>query len=390
MVRFGDRKAYQMQYVDPLTGKKKTRTTGTNNKREAERKAVEWETELLAGTYREPSKVTWGEFRSQYEKLQLPSLADRTTDKVLSVFNSIEKVLRVTEATKLRDIDAKLLTTYAAELRLKERSEQTIACHLAHFQSSLRWAEQNGLIAQAPKFPKLKRVKGGKVMKGRPITTEEFERMLAKVAAVQGDELAACWQFYLRGLWWSGLRLEESLELYWDRQDRLCVDLSGGRPMLWIPAECEKGNQDRMLPMAPEFAEFLLATPEQDRRGRVFRPLNKWGTVACITNVSKTISAIGKAAGVKVNTSGKLKFASAHDLRRSFGERWSVRVMPAVLQQLMRHESIDTTMRFYVGRNAQTAADQLWAAYERVQNRPGNGSGNTEPDFVENRRENAV
>ena len=78
-------------------------------------------------------------------------------------------------------------------------------------------------------------------------------------------------------------------------------------------------------------------------------------------------------AGVKVHESdtAKVKYASAHDLRRSFGERWAMRVMPHVLQQLMRHESIETTMKFYVGRNAETTADALWAAVA------GNTLGNT-------------
>lgn len=40
------------------------------------------------------------------------------------------------------------------------------------------------------------------------------------------------------------------------------------------------------------------------------------------------------------------KYASAHDFRRSFGERWAKVVMPAVLQQMMRHKSILTTMRY--------------------------------------------
>jgi hypothetical protein len=63
-----------------------------------------------------------------------------------------------------------------------------------------------------------------------------------------------------------------------------------------------------------------------------------------------------------VNTdprTGKVKFASAHDLRRSFGERWASRVRPQVLMELMRDESIDTTLRFFVGRNAQATADVL-------------------------------
>lgn len=65
------------------------------------------------------------------------------------------------------------------------------------------------------------------------------------------------------------------------------------------------------------------------------------------------------------------KYASAHDLRRAFGSRWSLRVMPQVLMELMRHESIETTMRYYVGQNAQRTADAAWAAFEQ-----GNISGN--------------
>lgn len=59
-----------------------------------------------------------------------------------------------------------------------------------------------------------------------------------------------------------------------------------------------------------------------------------------------------------------MKCASAHDLRRSFGERWASRVMPQVLMVLMRDESIETTMRYYVGRNAQTTAEVLWQAHQ--------------------------
>jgi len=33
----------------------------------------------------------------------------------------------------------------------------------------------------------------------------------------------------------------------------------------------------------------------------------------------------------------------------------------------MRHESIETTMRYYVSRDANTTADAVWKAYERSQ-----------------------
>ena len=45
--------------------------------------------------------------------------------------------------------------------------------------------------------------------------------------------------------------------------------------------------------------------------------------------------------------------------------------MPTVLQQLMRHESIDTTLKYYVGRNAQRTTKILREAYDASLNTSG-------------------
>jgi integrase len=132
-----------------------------------------------------------------------------------------------------------------------------------------------------------------------------------------------------------------------------------------------------MLPITPDFAAFLLETPEGERKGRVFKLPGRERTRSSVSHV---LADIGVKAGVKVDERTKkgkavIKCASAHDLRRSFGERWAARVMPNVLQELMRHESISTTMKFYVGRNAERTADAVWAA--RDQN--GNTFGNSQP-----------
>jgi integrase len=87
-------------------------------------------------------------------------------------------------------------------------------------------------------------------------------------------------EIYLRGLWDSGLRLSESLTLRWDHApDAIVVDLTGRRPILRIPAELEKGNQDRLLPITPEFASLLTGIPECERRGSVFNLLDVDGTL---------------------------------------------------------------------------------------------------------------
>ena len=145
-------------------------------------------------------------------------------------------------------------------------------------------------------MPKVQRAKQTRVMKGRPITTEEFERMLAKVPAVVGDRAAESWRHLLEGLWWSGLRLGESLAVRWDYGSELYIDTSGDHPALRIFAEGEKGHKDRLCPLVPEFCEFLEQTPEEYRTGYVFNPVpqRKRNDRMSEQQAIRTISEIGK------------------------------------------------------------------------------------------------
>src|SRR3954471_772624 len=47
--------------------------------------------------------------------------------------------------------------------------------------------------------------------------------------------------------------------------------------------------------------------------------------------------------------------------------RWASRLKPATLQLLMRHRSIETTMKYYVDQDADEVADELWATHEAAQ-----------------------
>ena len=109
--------------------------------------------------------------------------------------------------------------------------------------------------------------------------------------------------------------------------------------------------------------EFLQKTPEEAREGRVSRiTALTTGKFMSPKRVSRVVSSIGEKAGVVVNKAER-KFASAHDLRRSFGTRWAARVKPATLQLLMRHRSIQTTLKYYVEQDADEVADELWNSY---------------------------
>lgn len=367
VVKYKDRDNYSMKYTDPLTGQNVRRSTGTSKLKAAEKAAAVWEAELREGRYQKPSKMGWEEFRHKFNEFYLPGVKVETAAAYDSTLNVFERTCR---PQRLAQVTTARLTEFVRLLRADGLANATIARHLRTLKVAMRWAKRQGYLVKLPDF---KMPKGAKGMKGRPIAGEEFDRMLSSVPkaikarpSTDGRQDVEQWRFYLRGLWWSGLRLTESMSLRWDdAPGALVADFSGRRPMLRIPAETEKGNKHRLLPMAPEFAEMLLSVPEAHRRGVVFDVPESCPRTT--HSVCRRLVATGKAANVVVKQrqkKGKLvnEYASAHDLRRSFGFRWSRLVMPTILRELMRHESIETTMTYYVGQNAEATADALYEA----------------------------
>lgn len=349
------RKFLQLQWIDPLTGKRRTKSSGTTRRREAERAAADHEKLLNAGLHDADGSIPWREWRERIELEATGGLKSGTRKQISGILNSFE---RSASPGTLADLNPMNLSTHVATLRDAGRSEDTIKSHLRHLRSLLVWSVDQGLIAALPAIPKIRRARKGKEMKGRPITLVEFRRMLKAISKVVPDEShRPAWRRLLIGLWLSGLRLEESLQLSWTPGNNISIELSpdGDRVRLRIPGEHQKSGEDQLYPVAPAFTRWLLKTPESQRTGWVFSPIAKsGGRLNNRSDVGRMISAIGKQAGAVVheryNTDGtsQKKFASAHDLRRAFGTRYALKVMPTVLQKMMRHEDISTTMKYYV------------------------------------------
>ncbi len=122
-------------------------------------------------------------------------------------------------------------------------------------------------------------------------------------------------------------------------------------------------------------AVLLEETPEDQRTKFLFNPGRERGEgrYQDVKRVGKIITAIGKGSGVVVNTKGKP--ASAHDLRRSFGQRLAdAGVPPWELQSIMRHSRLETTERYYLKHDAADQAKRLaerlvgYANEDRTQN----------------------
>lgn len=380
LIKPSNRRFYMARWLDPVTELTKSQSTKTAVRRDAERFAARLEDELNSGKFKRKARVTWEELQKRYKAEVSIDKADRTGLKTESMFNAITEHFNPKMASAVADVG--FIAKYVAKLRELERQPYTIRGHLAELRKVLRWAKRMDLITVMPhiEFP---RASSG--MKGRPITTEEFDRILAGVdkhTDIIQPQFAASWRHYLRGLWLSSLRLEESMKLHWTSDKELCVDFTHRRPMFRIQAASEKGRKFRLLPMTPDFAKFLDETPKSKRHGFVFNPLTfprgkrKGEHRPLPHHCGKVIGLLGEKANVKVN---ETKFASAHDFRRAFGYRWSKLLMPKVLQELMRHESIQTTMTFYVGSMAEDAADAVWKAMQPT----GNTSGNTDPEITD-------
>lgn len=366
-----DRRFLCLRHIDPVTHKVTERSARTTDHREAERAAGRWERELQERSDLGPSATLWAEFRERYERNVLSAQSGRSDEKASGHLDSIERILA---PHRLAELTTSRIEDWVATLREGKREETTIAGYVRTIKAALRWAHRSGMLVALPHFPHVRTGRKLSAMKGRPISEEEFEWYVAAVPST--PRLAsvdpAPWQRLLRGLWLSGLRLEEALSLSWDQPAGMRADLSGRRPMIRIHAADEKGRRDRILPMTPDFAEFLTATPEAQRTGLVF-PLPKQkqrnGPAWTISRVSEILSAVGRVAEIVVNDrTGKT--VSAHDLRRSFGFRWSRLVMPAVLKELMRHEDVATTMQFYVGLDAESTADTVWDAWKEATEKP--------------------
>jgi integrase len=311
-----DRPFLKLEWVDPETGVRKSRSAKTADPEKAENARGDLEYELNHGLAQEPSKMLWETFRTLYEQEKLAGSRPATLKKAGYVFDAFE---RLANPRTLGVVSERTLSRYATRLREDGYKPATIQGHLAYLRAALRWAADQKLIPAAPKvvMPKVP-----KKVVVRKIVAEEFERLLT----VAPDD---CWRSFISTAWYTGMRRNEMLDLTWHGDGGTpWVDFGQGR--VWIPAEYNKSDADQWLPLHPDLAKVLQA--RRQARGKLF-PLSE-----SPREVSRKFSRLARKAGLKI---------TLHDMRRSFGSRYAAVVPAPVLQRLMRHADIKTTLAYY-------------------------------------------
>src|SRR5262245_29080806 len=110
-IRLADRRNYKLEWTEPGTNRRRSRSARTADAGEAERLRGELEYELNHGLHHDTSRLAWEDFSARYLDEKLVYRAHRTRVKWREVAAAF---LRLTAPRTLGAIDAGMLSRYTA------------------------------------------------------------------------------------------------------------------------------------------------------------------------------------------------------------------------------------------------------------------------------------
>jgi integrase len=348
-----DRPHLMLQWYDPDTGQRKSKTAGTCNPHDAEKARADLEYELNHGLYAEPSRVTWERFRDLFEAEYVAGLRPDTRHNYKMTLDVFE---RLCGPKQLRSVTERTVSAFVAALRREPgvkpgtlMQPSTVKVRVQFLRTALNWAAERRFLPECPRFPPVKVPK----KKPQPVAAEAFERLLSKAPDPQTRVFLLCG-------WLAGLRLNEALALEWEETaEAPWLDLA--RDRIWLPAGFVKAVEDQWVPLDAALREALLSLPRQGRKVFLFVEARS-GKPVGDKAVCNRISELAKVAGVRM---------TMKTLRQGFGCHYAAEVSAHVLQRLMRHSSIRVTMDYYAN------VDQ--AVEDAVRTAKRNTSRNSQP-----------
>ncbi|WP_149494721.1 tyrosine-type recombinase/integrase [Roseiconus lacunae] len=213
------------------------------------------------------------------------------------------------------------------ESRYDHRSPNTVNSSMGAVMAFVRFCAKRDWIV---KVPDLDSLSVDDVMKGRPITGEEFDRMIEATSRVVGKNEAPSWHFALRVLWYSGFRVGDLMDFYWEDERHIrpvWPSRSDVHPTITVPSS-QKNGKLQEIPMLPELEAFLLEVPKAKRTGWIVNPLAVTSTVkpGCkwfqpapddLIALAKQYSNLSIAAACGVSDAAVRKWLKKQGFRRS-------------------------------------------------------------------------
>src|SRR5262249_32154891 len=112
--RFKDRDTLMLQWTDPDTGKRKSRSAETGDEEKAEQKRSDLEYELNHGLHKETSSMSWEKFRELFEEEYANGRRANTRSNYAATFDLFEKLCC---PRSLKGISERTVSAFAAGMR---------------------------------------------------------------------------------------------------------------------------------------------------------------------------------------------------------------------------------------------------------------------------------
>lgn len=310
-LRPSDRNGFILKFYCPIKRRRIRRNCGTRDRRTARRIVRECQKRLLNGQYvssggaitadherRMPLRqipvpgshagvpTTWEACSERYRQHRASRVRAKSLADALSRLSMAEQIFERYRSD--RGLPSELVVSQCMTLDMLEhlqeqllvgeasvldrRSPNTVNSIMGAVMAFVRFCARHGWITETPAVEKLD---VEEVMKGRPITGEEFERMLTATPAVVGQQSAPSWQFALHILWESGFRVSDLMRFSWDDDRQIHPVWSRRRaehPTLVIPPQ-QKNRRVQQIPMLPGLEEHLGKVPKSQQTGWIANPL---------------------------------------------------------------------------------------------------------------------
>lgn len=359
------------------SGKPRQRShVGKSTKNAVAEAKVELEDELN----RTGAGSNWARFRLRYERMHLLNLERRSQGKPRTMMDRFETVLRDNGVDSCSEITEEHVFEVEENMLCMGIQPSTVQSNMQTLWAVLNWGADRKLLPRLhrPRRRTTKKERQQRKSKGRSLTLEEIDRMIAAVKAnpIVNPDCKVKYKTHVRqkrecperivraiqAMRFLGLRLEDCQYFHWEPRDdcHYPVNLHGKTPMLHL-AVTQKSGEEQEIPLTPDAVAWLRSL--ENDGSWICRMSGAKGEHDTTSRLSVVIANAGKAANIKVKDTGgrggKPKFASAHDLRRTFATHWLEKLTIREVQVLTRHADLQTLLTYYTDAKPEALAKKL-------------------------------
>ena len=393
------RDGWQLEWRD--RGGKTHRETYTGKRTQsAVRERID---DLEENLNRSGSARRWSDFEKRVVRSFLPGMTAKGQGKPKTMLKRFKRELQSQGLGDIEcdDLSEDIILAVEERMRAEGLAAMTIRTNMGALWSMLHWGIEGKLLP--PLHRPRKRIRKrdrsqASQSKGRALTLEEIERMIEAIRTNPRIRDEPAWRnpraknlgqpnawTHVRAPDESaeqaikaihvarliGMRLDDAHWFRWDPQPghHYVENLGGKHPMLSF-SSAQKSGQSERIPLTPMAVEYLRSIEQSD--GYVCRMFGKSGYHATAGRLGRIIANAGRAANILAKPNGGKfgapKYASAHDLRRTFGvflinhlDKISVRDA----QKMMRHASFETLMRFYSDSTDDVLSQKLASLFDK-------------------------